>query len=383
MNHKLNKFRKIFLVLAILITGFISTQILFPESLYPVRVNMSSWASSVDKNGIKKANISHVNIMYDDKVATHFNELYKMYSGNTFPDNVLDQYKLKNTWQEATVAISGKKHDALVKNHGQSPIDHKKGGHYSLGVKFKNKPYPFFSKRVNFVIYNRIQLTNSIVKMMSSKMGLLCPNFETTCVTIGNNKPSLYYVEERINKEFFKKRNLPMLNSNKGGKVTETRKQDLVRFSSAIKNGNTSFIKQHINLDYMSNLQAFRIIYGCDGHGFNVENMELAYDTIQRKFYPIVHRDVHNTHLIARPEEHNPLFKTLENDSVFQQLTREKISLFLKTYKVEDIQNELDSIRELYQKLFNFNFTYINNGYDGSSLVENMKMLNAEMKEAQ
>lgn len=376
----MKKIRKIFIVVATILIGYFAVNFLFPELLYSTRVEISSWLSRVDKNGVEKANLPQVNIIFDDNVTVHFNELYKLYSGNTFPDNVLGQYKKKNTWQEVTVEVSGKKYDVLVKNHGQSPTDHKKGSHFSLSVKCKNQPNPFFSKRVNFVIYNRIQLTNSLVKLMSSKMDLLCPNFETACVTIGNNKPSLYYIEERINKEFFKKRHLPMLIIKKNGKVSETRKQDLLHFNSAIKNGNTSIVKQHLNLDYMSNLQAFRTIYGCDGHGFNVENMELAYDTIQRKFYPIVHRDVHNTILTGRISENVPLFITLENDSVFQQLTREKIRLFLKTYKIEDIKKEITAVREFHQNLFSYKFSYINNGYDGSSIIKNMNLLNTQMK---
>ena len=39
------------------------------------------------------------------------------------------------------------------------------------------------------------------------------------------------------------------------------------------------------------------MVYGCEGHGFNGDNLEVAYDTVKRKFFPLVHRDMFSTEL--------------------------------------------------------------------------------------
>lgn len=416
-SNTLCTMRKIILIV-ISITLIISVGYFLANNL-DYRTNLSSWLSIpsdsfVEANNIKKVEIE---LSKDDKL--HYERLFQDYHGEGIgPENELfvKYYSENNIWKKTNLIIDKKKYEVKIKSHGRTPYAHKYGDNFSLAIKFLDNPYPFFSKRINLVIYNRIQLKSEILKLMALKFNLIHPNFELVSAKVGDKENYFYFVEERINEDFFIKRNLPMVIFNKGldgslicfnykDKISlnsqlekELKKRNQLspelktqikvsyqNFNTAIINNNVDELKKYIDIDYFSRLNAFRTIYGSDGHGFSNLNLEMAYDTISSLFYPIVHRDVNSTTLTNCQEPYSfmdstraiiPFWLLLDSDSVFLQMTNEKIESFFLKNSLSSLTSEFDDLINYYKSSHIFEFSYMNNGMNGTTILENFKCLN-------
>ena len=178
---------------------------------------VSSWLSIPNRNFIDSNNIKIVKIDIKKEDNQHYKRLFRDYIPGLDPteenanSKFLSYYSENNNWKNAILSIKDEIFDVKIKSHGRTPFGHKFGKYFSLSIKFKSKSFPFFSKRVNFIIYNRIQLSSEILKLLSSKFNLYRPRFEIVSANVGNNGEYYYFVEERINEDFFKVRNLTMV----------------------------------------------------------------------------------------------------------------------------------------------------------------------------
>lgn len=400
-------------IVLILLVGF------FIASNLNYRVKVSSWFSIPSHSFIEENNIKKINIELSENDKLHFERLYRDYHGEGLgPKNELfsKYYSENNKWIRTNLTINEKKFRVKIKSHGRTPYAHKYGDHFSLAIKFQDKLYPFFSKRINLIIYNRIQLKSDILKLMTSKFNLIRPSFELVSANIGNKGDYFFFIEERVNEDFFISRNLPMIIFNKGfgGSLICFDSTDSTEFSSKLEKElkkrtklssnlkikikdnyrifNNSIIKndvnelkKHIDINYWSQLNAFRIIFGSDSHGFSNENLEMAYDTISSLFYPIVHRDVNSTQLPNCQTPYTfmdstrvviPFWLLLDSDSAFLEITNRKINSFLLKNSVALLTREFNDLIKYYKSAYIFEHAYINNKMDGTTILENVNCLN-------
>ena len=409
------KSKKIIIYIGLILL-FVSTIILFNHRA--TRIRLSSWLARPNPSFIESNNLKKLQIEMNEANEAHFNRLFKDYVGEGGAENnedFLEYYSENNTWKNTNLSINGKLYKIEIKSHGRNPWAHKFGDHISYDIKFKDKPFPFFSRRINLIIYNRIQLRNEIIKLISSKFNLFCPKSELVSVKIGDLGEYLYFVEERIDDDFFSFRKLPMIIFNSGidgsliynGTASNNKlvvkldnelakrkdidstlkskiKFDFAKINLAIEKKNVAELKQCIDLNYLSRLNAFRVIYGSDGHGFNSINFEMSYDTVSGLFYPLIHRDINSNILNNCKEPYTfmdstrvniPFWIILDSDKEFLNMTQKEIDLFLANNSDSSLSKELKNIYDYYKSSHVFEFSFINNGIDGSAIIENVNCL--------
>jgi hypothetical protein len=156
-----------------------------------------------------------------------------------------------------------------------------------------------------------------------------------------------------------------------------------VEYDVFIKN-DVKELKKYIDIDYCASLNAFRVIYGSDGHGFSNENLEMSYDTISHLINPIVHRDDNSSSLanclypytfMDSTKEIIPFWLILDKDSDFLKITNQKIDEFLLKNNVSSLYSEFDDLINYYKSSHVFAFSYMNNGMNGNSILENAECL--------
>ena len=114
------------------------------------------------------------------------------------------------------------------------------------------------------------------------------------------------------------------------------------KLNHAIFNNDSDLVNSFFDKTYISKLLAF-VFCQPNGHGFDVNNLEMAFNIKTRKFYPILHRDN-----IPRPikptgsafikynfEESfpNPLFRIIYNNKTFTKDVKYTLKSFTKKYK--------------------------------------------------
>lgn len=382
------------------------------------RIWVSSWFAVPSKSFIQKQDVARVKIDLSENDKSHFKKLYRHYYAEGLGEEnnrFFEYYPKNNRWRKASLTYNNRNYRVKIKGHGRTPYAHKFGNHVSFAVKFRDEPYPFYSKRINLIIYQRVQLKGEILNLIAKKFDLLCADFDLVLASIGDNRDYFFYVEERINNDFFTRRKLPMIVFNKGfnGSLINHGSKDNIAlaarlkaelgksavFSSnlksqiiedfgglnkAILNKNAIHLKQYVDLDYLSRLSAFRIVYGCDGHGFSPVNFEMGYDTISRLFYPIMDRDVYGKRLPDCQDPYTftdstrvviPFWLVLNSDSDFRKKTNEKIDLFLSRNDVDSLTSEIKDIVDYYRQMFVFERAFLSGGFDGTSVIQNLKCL--------
>jgi hypothetical protein len=166
---------------------------------------------------------------------------------------------------------------------------------------------------------------------------------------------------------------------------------DYLNLNKAIFEKNIKNLKTFLDIDYCARINAFRIINGDDGHGFSNDNFVMAYDTTNRSFYPIVHRDNYGSTLIGcnnpylfmdETRVNIPLFILLDLDTSFIKLTNQKLDSFLKTNikSTISIAQEIDSINLYYKQSHIFEFSSVSKSTDGKWIIDNVECLNNNLK---
>lgn len=408
------------ITIGILFISIVYILFLISENL-DYRIKISSWLAHPNKEFIISNEIKEININLNSEDDLHFEELFKDFIAEGLGEEnkvFLSTYSLNNKWRYTTLKLFNEEYNIKVKAHGRSPYAQKFGEHFSLAIKFLEKPYPFFSKRINLIVYNRNQLRSELIKLLSGNFELPTANFEIVSAKIGNHKEYIYFVEERINKTFFSKRNLPWIIFNKGiegsliyhGNIaldvlskrlsSELEKKnsfsdslkiqiinDYSKFNQSIYNKSLESLYQFIDINYCSRINAFRIINGDDGHGFSSFNFEMAYDTINQIFFPIIHRDNYGVTLTncSRPFTFMdstraiiPFFIALDSDTTFINLTEQVVNSFLikDSMTSPSTSQEIDDINTYYKQLFLFDFSAVSRDTDGEWIKNNIDCLN-------
>ncbi len=364
-----------------------------------------------EKHGLKKIELNTSN---SDEL--HFNRLYRdYYAEGLGPENdaFLQYYSKNNAWRRASMVIDGEKYKVQVKSHGRTPYAHKFGALFSLAVKFK-KNAPFFnSNRVNFVIYNRIQMRLALLEHFAQKFNVLTTHYELIDFKFGERRRALYFVEQRINEDFFKTNNLPYIvfNDNVDGSLiynqdfsleqlehqltlaleqhsysTTLKKQikdDYQAFNKAIQAQDHNTMLELLDANYCARLEALRVVYGCDGHGFNFVNLDVVYDTIKHVFYPIVNRDIVSNKIQdcqglknqARQTYISNFWQVLEQNEHFNYKTQQALYDFLEQNNSADIAHQINNINKQYLESHLLKKTSLNNRFDGSTLLDNINCL--------
>lgn len=376
------------------------------------RVYISSFISRPSSSYVKKNNIKEITIEPNSKLKAHFKKLYESYDGHSIVDTAT--YSKLNKWKKAKLTYNSKTYEVKIKAHGKSPLDHKFGNHISFRVKMKKNQTLFGKRKLTFIIYNRIQLSQSIISSIADPLGIPTPNAELVNVKFNNNSPYYYYLEEKVDKDFFKDRKLPWIHLRNGhpksfikqsdfeleplNKQTERKIKSLnltkekkkilsnsyKKLNNAIQKKNAKDILNLLDYNYILNVNSFRYINGDSDHGFGCYNFIMCYDTLSNLFYPIVNRDNWGFELPNKKSLKASLdklshykidfFQTIDSDSTFHNDTKIRLLQLINKHK-ENIIHSLESDKKELQEAHFFDFSHSNNGRSGKRIIFNMEYI--------
>ena len=311
--------------------------------------------------------------------------IYSKYIDDPFSEqyDVFVKYLNENNkWEKGKLTHLNKTYNILIKLHGKSPTQHIENDHYSLGIKMLNNEKINGVSRFNLIVYWRIRKNYDIIKYLSQKMGIYHSENILTKVRINNKPEKLYYFEFRINREYLKKinkRELIVLKNKSdhsliytGGdielwnkKLKKTIKKidfnDSLKIlisdkylclNKAIYEEDLEKTLSYFDIKYLAKVQAFRYLFGDNGHGFGHENLLMAFNTSDLKFYPILHRDIST---LFKTQEINgqfngydlignagALFNTLSKSKILAEKTKNYLTNFLSSRTINE--HSMDSI---------------------------------------
>lgn len=228
-------------------------------------------------------------------------------------------YAKNNRWLNAKININDTIYRVNIKAHGKTPFKHYNGEIMSLKVKFKKKKKFRHLKKFSLVIIEREKFMNKKNEILAKKLNLLYPHFEQVILNINSGKNYLMTLEEPIDINFAKlkygkngiilksdnfKTPLQVLNSvthvnnkivtkNEINSLTTSRrnKKIITEINNSINFNPKSFI-QYLDTNYAINYLTFIKISGADMHGFLPHNFICITDSVTKKIYPIIHRDI-------------------------------------------------------------------------------------------
>ena len=383
------------------------------------RLWVSSYLAIPSQEFISNENIRELTIKLKDNQEKHIRRLFRDYHNLGYdPSNkeFYEYYPSHNKWMKTELIIDGKEYAVKIKSQGKTPFAHKFGEHISYSIKFIDEPYPFGAKRVNLITNFRLRNINFILEALAKRLELPFSNSELVVGKIHNNSDYYFIVEERIDDAFFDKRNLPWVILNKGfngsliyhgsdlksvdtlseqlisvlkkdKKITLELKKKIIsdynNFNNAIYEKKVDIFHQYIDVNYWGKINAFRRINGDLGHGFGFANFEMAYDTVQHKFYPIPHRDNYGSVLAICDKMPHQTWDSecmviMEMDSIIQEETQRAIKHFLYTDRNSDLdlKTEIEQINSFYKKSYVFEFSGSYSPTRGYYLIQNINTLN-------
>lgn len=269
---------------------------------------------------------------------------------------------------------------------GRTPTFHKEREFISLNIKVLKGKIEGVS-RFNLIVYWRIKRRHDVIGKLSNYLDLKSQKGKLALVNVEGLGEKLFWFEYRLKQDYLRKeigenlisldcvndnslvytndgtKNITLLNSqveneldklNLSNELQSQISKDYEKFNQAIMNQNTNIVNNYLDIEYIFRLQAFRYIYGDDSHGFNTGNLLVCYDTINRKFYPMTHRDCIsrklNTNIDLFSQMHNNLdrkmYSKLLEVSFFSDSIRRKFNIYLKKFIVnnsEKINNMVES----------------------------------------
>lgn len=352
-----------------------------------------------------------------DKLDTLYSRYHKgfPYTENKSEDFGLNYYSKNNKRFRAKLIIKKDTFDVKIKSHGKQPDLHKYKSYISLNIKANEKIEKFLNKKISLIIYERINYLRYYdeIILLAKYFNLEFKPSSLVNVKIKNKKDHLFYVESKIdknnieeifpNKKFLFVKNIfgDALISNytfdqkeKFEKTKFTKDsifyKKTILLNNYIKEKNIEQIIDLFNFDYLTNFQAFRTIGGLTGHGLRGENLELYFNLIDNKFYPIVHRDMYFGQIdtcdksLKCLEQYRwnddygselKLFSLIHQNQKIKLETFKKIKIFLESKK--EILNEISLIKNDHEirhyPFFINNMKYLN--YEINPLKSNIEYL--------
>ena len=133
-----------------------------------------------------------------------------------------------------------------------------------------------------------------------------------------------------------------------------------MNLNKAIYEGNTEKTLSYFDIKYLAKVQAFRYLFGDNGHGFGEENLLVAFNTSNLKFYPFVHRDNSQYTSLSMPEIDGqfsgfeisgiagPLFSVISKSELLAEETKRYLTKILSSgvineYSIDSIAKTHDS----------------------------------------
>lgn len=328
-----------------------------------------------------------------ENVIKKFDEIYELYTDDFYSEKYVDFVRFlnsNNSWEEAELLFNGKIYRVKIKLQGKSPSQHIENNHYSFGVKILGGKKIKEVSRFNLIVYWRIRYKYDVIKFIAEKLGVYYQEDELFSVSINERDPKLYFFEYRVNAEFLRIRKLEKLivlkeksdhsliytggdieswNKKLRKAINKTAANDAVKkvlfekyssLNNAIYKQDVELTLSFFDIDYLAKIQVFRYIYADNGHGFKPNNLLVAFDTSNSKFYPFVHRDNSNIRLFRNqlgnsfngdiPGIVTPLFQTLSKSELLAVKTEELLYNLLNEDSFSS--TDIDSIVDYHQTLY-------------------------------
>lgn len=358
------------LLFVIILVGFKEFRIYI---LKPIRV---------EKAGIiKSLNTPYIKLHIPKLTQNKFDLIYSKYpNGSSQREYKTGQYEdfvkylnENNQWEKAKLEYLDKTYNILVKIHGKTPSQHVENKHYSLGIKVLDNKKINGVSRFNLIVYWRIRYNADIIKYLSEKLDIYYKRNILTKVQVNNKPLKLYFFEFRADKDYFSKTNLIALKYKSdhsliytGGDINLWNKKikkaikkidaddslkELIHenyssLNKAIFDQDIKKILSYFDIDYLARIQAFRYLFGDNGHGFADDNLFAAFNTNNLKFYPFVHRDNSPFNFSTQPMIDGkfngsdiigisgPLFKTISKSNLLAEKARDFLTEILKSKRI-------------------------------------------------
>lgn len=234
------------------------------------------------------------------------------------------KYRSLNKWRKGVLKYQNEPYSMSWKFHGQTPTHHVKNGYFSLNIKLKENKLINNTKHFKLIIYPRLNQKVKVLEYIAKCFNLIIRKHHLVKVKFNNRDEYLYFFEHRFNNKYMRNNNheelvkfsfngeedkssiydgfisISKLKDNIIYSLNKTNYSEQVKYkiiknytglNHNIKNYNSDSILKFVELDYISNYLAARLITGCPTHGLYHSNFYMFYDTLSNKFYPCFARD--------------------------------------------------------------------------------------------
>lgn len=279
----------------------------------------------LEQTVIDTLNIPAYRVTYSNDVEAYFNDLWEGYEkgfdGITYTAEGQNYYLENRKWQDASFQTPQGEFDVKIRAHGKLPDAHHFGSNFSFQVKGKELEEQFGSKKLRFIIYQRVGAKDDHLDFMEERFGLLRDKEnEMVKVSLNGLSEYLYYIESSelapnafsehkvINEIGDFKSGISAMSNDPDVDLVELKGSGLyesyAKFQQAVDAKDYEYVLEHSNEDYLLNYFAVKTIYGFSGHECYPANFYLHYDTLEAKFYPAISRE--------------PVFNVLPDDLEFK-----------------------------------------------------------------
>jgi len=297
--------------------------------------------------------------------------------------------ELNEDWKKAKLTVDGEVYDVKVRLHGDFQ-NHWENHLKSYKIKLNDNSVDSMSE-FNLIIFEDRQLSGRIARMIANDLGLFNIRDDIITLKINGVPQGLYYLQEKIDADFFEKNKCPgcvlikttdnylddhprnnadktyhgvfkgpdhgtffddeISNLNFNNNANPQILQAVNNLFAAIDEGDADQISRFFNLDQISSFEALRWIVGTN-HFIRGDNLNLAYDTVSGLFYPVP--KVESLGILKVEQggiEHNlnleaPMFKLIAKNKEIRHLRNKKVYSYVSDN--QQILVEIDKMSEFY-----------------------------------
>ena len=149
-----------------------------------------------------------------------------------------------------------------------------------------------------------------------------------------------------------------------------------------------------LDIDYMANFHAIRLIGGFDGHGMGPKNLSVVFDTSNFKFYPVFHRDCPPKFLSFNSNPETAInYNTDRGLNIYfghyyarnhyiRYLSYLRLNEILYSTNTKTINSRYKAIKAYHDKLYFSSLlkSFISNENHNNIVIENIKVLKEYLK---